>query len=80
MANAGIAFKSINDEGSLDVRYDRLRGEITSLPPDKFIIYEYFVERGWDEKKLKDKESEMLSKENDEKNKEREQLLELKLK
>lgn len=61
------------------MRYDRLRGEITSLPPDKFVIYDYLVEKGWEEKKLKDQESEKVNQENDEKNMEREKELEKKL-
>jgi len=38
-------FTSLGQEGNLEMRYDRLKSEIDSLPPEKYIYYEHLVEK-----------------------------------
>jgi len=36
---AGIVFNSLGQEGDLETRYERLKNEIDTLPPDKYLYY-----------------------------------------
>lgn len=63
---AGIVFTSLAQEGDLETRYERLKAEIDSLPPEKYIFYEIMVEKEWEKKKAKDEADRILHEQEEE--------------
>lgn len=70
---AGIVFSSLGLEGNLQTRYDRLKSEINSLPPEKYLYYEHLVEKEWEKKKAKDQADKLLHQQEEEENRKKEE-------
>lgn len=56
LEEVGIILEAVDTEGTLEVRYERIKAEISCLPPDKFILYQHLYDEEMKRKKAKDEQ------------------------